>query len=192
VGPPLLDGGPTRGDPAHGRRRGLGHGRRRPRPPGPDGADVLFSEERTITCIVDWNYGIARGDRRFGLVKLLHTLSFDAIDRAEQALAACLDGEEVVHGEDIRRPLGLTRAYPQAAVVRSLQLQARTPASFGGAKELTARVRLTATDADLSIGDRPEVSGTALALLLAISGRRVALDDLSGPGAATLATPAPA
>ncbi|WP_336214540.1 maleylpyruvate isomerase family mycothiol-dependent enzyme [Nonomuraea sp. LPB2021202275-12-8] len=65
--------------------------------------------------------------------------------------------EEVLHGEDIRRPLGLTRSYPQAAVVRSLRLQARTPASFGGAKELTARVQLTAADADLSIGDGPEV-----------------------------------
>lgn len=95
--------------------------------------------------------------------------------------------EEVVHGEDIRRPLGLSRSYPQEAVVRSLRLQARTPAAFGGAKELTARLRLTATDADLSIGDGPEVSGTALSLLLAISGRAVALDDLDGPGASTLA-----
>lgn len=38
--------------------------------------------------------------------------------------------EEVVHGEDIRRPLGLNRPYPQEAVVRSLRLQARTPASL--------------------------------------------------------------
>lgn len=95
--------------------------------------------------------------------------------------------EEVVHGEDIRRPLGLSRSYPQEAVVRSLRLQARIPAAFGGAKELTARLRLTATDADLSIGDGPEVSGTALSLLLAISGRAAALDDLDGPGASTLA-----
>jgi len=90
--------------------------------------------------------------------------------------------EEVVHGEDIRRPLGLTRSYPQEAVVRSLRLQARTPASFGGAKELMTRVRLTATDADLVIGDGPDVTGTALSLLLAVSGRQVALDDLEGPG----------
>jgi uncharacterized protein (TIGR03083 family) len=90
--------------------------------------------------------------------------------------------EEVVHGEDIRRPLGLTRSYPQEAVVRSLRLQTRTPASFGGAKELVARVRLTAADADVSIGDGPDVTGTALSLLLAVSGRRVALDDLAGPG----------
>ncbi len=95
--------------------------------------------------------------------------------------------EEVVHGEDIRRPLGLTRSYPREAVVRSLRLQARTPASFGGAKELVAGVRLTAADADVSIGDGPEVSASTLSLLLAITGRRVALDDLDGPGVAALA-----
>lgn len=92
-----------------------------------------------------------------------------------------------MHGEDIRRPLGLTRVYPAEAVVRSLRLQARTPASFGGAKELLARVQVTAVDAELSIGNGPEVSGTALSLLLAISGRRVALDDLDGPGIVALA-----
>ncbi|MFE5853080.1 maleylpyruvate isomerase family mycothiol-dependent enzyme [Streptomyces sp. NPDC056500] len=96
--------------------------------------------------------------------------------------------EEVIHGEDIRRPLGLTHAYAQEAVVRSLQLQTRTPASFGGAKELVARVRLTAVDADVSIGAGPEVSGTALSLLLAVSGRRVTPDELAGPGAGLLAT----
>lgn len=95
--------------------------------------------------------------------------------------------EEIVHGEDIRRPLGLARSYPQEAVVRSLRLQARTPASFGGAEELVARVRLTAEDADLSIGEGPEVSGPALSLLLAVSRRRVALDDLAGEGVTVLA-----
>lgn len=99
--------------------------------------------------------------------------------------------EEVVHGEDIRRPLGLTRSYPRGVVVRALRLQARTPASFGGAKELVSRVRLTATDADMSIGDGAQVAGTALSLLLVISGRRVALDDLEGPGVNALGTAGP-
>lgn len=94
--------------------------------------------------------------------------------------------EEIVHGEDIRRPLGLTREYPLEAVVRAFRLQARTSASLGGAKELVGPFRLTATDADVSIGKGPEVAGPALSLLLAICGRRVALDDLSGPGAADL------
>ncbi|MCX4986503.1 maleylpyruvate isomerase family mycothiol-dependent enzyme [Streptomyces sp. NBC_00572] len=94
--------------------------------------------------------------------------------------------EEIVHGEDIRRPLGLARGYPFEAVVRSLRLQARTPVSFGGAKELLTRVRLTATDADLTLGTGPEVNGPALSLLLAVTGRRAVLDDLRGPGVATL------
>ncbi len=95
--------------------------------------------------------------------------------------------EEVVHGEDIRRAVGLVRSYPQEAVVRALRLQVRTGASFGGAKEMVASVRLTATDADLSIGEGPEVAGPALSLLLAVSGRRVALGDLDGPGVGPLA-----
>lgn len=95
--------------------------------------------------------------------------------------------EEVVHGEDIRRPSGLAHSYPGEAVVRSLRLQARTPAAFGGARELVARVRLVAADADVSIGEGPEVRGPALSLLLAVSRRRVALDDLGGPGLAALA-----
>ncbi|MBT1105482.1 maleylpyruvate isomerase family mycothiol-dependent enzyme [Streptomyces anulatus] len=95
--------------------------------------------------------------------------------------------EEVVHGEDIRRAVGLVRSYPQEAVVRALRLQARTPASFGGAKELVARVRLTATDADLSIGEGPDVTGPALSLLLVVSGRRAALDELDGPGLSVFA-----
>ncbi|WP_367048185.1 maleylpyruvate isomerase family mycothiol-dependent enzyme [Streptomyces sp. Je 1-332] len=91
--------------------------------------------------------------------------------------------EEVVHGEDIRRPLGLTRAYRPEAVVRALRLQTRTSVSFGGAKERVAGVQLAPRDADLLIGEGPPVRGTALSLLLAVSGRRGALDELDGPGA---------
>jgi uncharacterized protein (TIGR03083 family) len=96
--------------------------------------------------------------------------------------------EEVVHGEDIRRPLGLVHTYPPEAVARSLRLQARTSASFGGAKERVAGVQLAPTDMDLSIGDGPPARGTALSLLLAVSGRQEALDELDGPGAAALRT----
>ncbi len=120
----------------------------------------------------------------------------DTLERLRQAAArtstplAPLDSrlvEEIVHGEDIRRPLGIARSYPREAVVRSLRLQVRTPASFGGARELVARTRLTASDAGLSIGEGPEVCGPALSLLLAVSRRRVALDDLGGPGLSALA-----
>ncbi|GAB2775156.1 maleylpyruvate isomerase family mycothiol-dependent enzyme [Nocardioides salsibiostraticola] len=90
--------------------------------------------------------------------------------------------EEIVHGEDIRRPLGIHRDYPIDAVIRALRLQARTPASFGGAKELLGRVRLQATDADLALGAGPLVEGPVLAMLLVASGRRSAVDELRGEG----------
>lgn len=96
--------------------------------------------------------------------------------------------EEVLHGEDIRRPLGLTRDYPTEVVLRALRHQASTPASTGGAKQLIAGLHLRATDADLSLGEGPEVNGPVLSLLLAISGRRVALPDLAGPGVPALTT----
>jgi hypothetical protein len=51
------------------------------------------------------------------------------------------------------------------------------PASFGGAKELVTRAQLTAADAAVSIGTGPEVTGSAVSLLLAVSGRSMALDD---------------
>lgn len=94
--------------------------------------------------------------------------------------------EEIVHGEDIRRPLGISRSYPADAVVRALRLQVRTPASFGGARELVAPLRLVAVDADVSIGDGVEVRGPALSLLLAVSGRRAVDHDLEGPGRGVL------
>lgn len=90
--------------------------------------------------------------------------------------------EEVLHGEDIRRPLGITRAYEPEAVLRALRYQARTSEELGGGRQVAARVRLRATDADVDTGDGPELAGPALSLLMVISGRAVALDDLAGPG----------
>lgn len=94
--------------------------------------------------------------------------------------------EAIVHGEDIRRPLGIAHTYPAEAVVRALRLQTRTPESFGGAKELVRSVTLDATDADVSVGEGPVVEGPALSLLLVATGRDVAVDELSGPGVQVL------
>lgn len=49
-----------------------------------------------------------------------------------------------------------------------------------------AKVGLRATDADIVIGDGPEVTGPALSLLMVISGRTAALAALDGPGVAAL------
>ncbi len=55
-----------------------------------------------------------------------------------------------------------------------------------GNKDRIAGLRLVATDTDWSHGEGPEVRGPAEALLMATCGRRVALDDLQGPGLDTL------
>lgn len=94
--------------------------------------------------------------------------------------------EEVVHGEDIRRPLGITHTYAPEAVERALRYQARTSVGVGGGRQRIARVRLRATDTDLAIGKGPEASGPALSLLLVTSGRSAALADLDGPGVSAL------
>lgn len=94
--------------------------------------------------------------------------------------------EAIVHGEDIRRPLGLTRTYAADAVTEAFRCQARTSAAMGGAKTLLDGLALTATDADLRHGEGEAVSGPALDLLLAACGRAAALDRLSGPGVGAL------
>jgi len=48
-------------------------------------------------------------------------------------------------------------------------------------------VRVVAIDSDVALGTGPAVTGTTLSLLLALSGRRVALADLDGPGVTVLA-----
>ncbi|MCK0112159.1 maleylpyruvate isomerase family mycothiol-dependent enzyme [Ornithinimicrobium sp. F0845] len=94
--------------------------------------------------------------------------------------------EEVVHGEDIRRPLGLVRDYPREAVERALRYQVGTSAAMGGARDRVDGLLLEATDADLTIGAGDVVRGRQLDLLLVVSGRRSALPVLSGPGVAAL------
>ena len=49
-------------------------------------------------------------------------------------------------------------------------------------------LRLIATDLDWTAGRGPEVHGPAEVLLMAIAGRRDVVQELSGPGQATLAT----
>jgi uncharacterized protein (TIGR03083 family) len=94
-------------------------------------------------------------------------------------------GEAFVHGEDIRRPLGIARDYPLPEVARAVAFYARSNTIIGG-KTRVAGLTLRATDTDFSVGSGPLVEGAAISLLLAASGRKSALEDLSGPGVETL------
>ena len=94
--------------------------------------------------------------------------------------------EAVVHGEDVRRPLGVHREYPIAHVLPALRYQLTTPVSMGGGRERAAALHLVALDSDFSSGEGAEVRGTTVALLLAVSGRPLSPPELTGPGARTL------
>jgi uncharacterized protein (TIGR03083 family) len=90
-------------------------------------------------------------------------------------------GEAFVHGEDIRRPLGIANQYPLPQVIRALAFYARSNTIIGG-RNRVAGLTLKATDIDFNVGEGPLVEGPAISLLLAASGRKSALADLTGPG----------
>lgn len=94
-------------------------------------------------------------------------------------------GEALVHAEDIRRPLGIRHAYPLDAVTEVTAFYAGSNVLIGG-KRRVAGLTLRATDTDWSHGSGPLVEGPAVALMLATTGRRAALDELRGPGVETL------
>ncbi|MEB4613934.1 maleylpyruvate isomerase family mycothiol-dependent enzyme [Leucobacter sp. M11] len=98
--------------------------------------------------------------------------------------------EIIVHGEDLRRPLGLRRRYPLGPTIAALRYQRATSPAMGGGRERATGITLVLTDATLTgtvrIGSGPEARGSALALLLALAGRPVRRAELSGPGAEQL------
>jgi uncharacterized protein (TIGR03083 family) len=94
-------------------------------------------------------------------------------------------GEVVVHGEDIRRPAGLPGTVADDAANACLQMYTKASFPVGGKKRIGG-LRLVTTDTGWSYGAGAEVSGPALSLLLAMTGRPAGLDDLSGDGAAEL------
>jgi uncharacterized protein (TIGR03083 family) len=99
--------------------------------------------------------------------------------------AEAMLGEAVIHGEDIRRPLGIRREYPAEAVIRVADFNKGSNLLIGSKRRI-AGLTLKATDLDWQTGAGPEVTGPALSLVLAMTGRSAALGDLSGDGVATL------
>jgi len=94
-------------------------------------------------------------------------------------------GETIVHGEDVFRALGPYRNHPIEHVLAVADFYKNSNLLIG-TKNRIAGVTLRATDADWRHGSGPEASGPAIALVLAMTGRKSALDDLSGDGVTTL------
>ena len=96
-------------------------------------------------------------------------------------------GEIVVHGGDVRRPLGLVHAPPMSTLTPLAAFFARQN-SIVRSRSNAAGLRLVATDGPFTTGadDDPLVAGPTLALVMAMAGRAAFCDDLEGPGVATL------
>ncbi|HSS24265.1 MAG TPA: maleylpyruvate isomerase family mycothiol-dependent enzyme [Mycobacterium sp.] len=94
-------------------------------------------------------------------------------------------GEVVVHGEDVRRPLGIAHTYPPDAVREVIDFYTGSNMLIGSKKRITG-LALKATDGDWQHGQGEAVEGPLLSLLLAMTGRGAACDDLAGPGVQTL------
>jgi uncharacterized protein (TIGR03083 family) len=94
-------------------------------------------------------------------------------------------GEIVVHTGDILHPLGQAREVNPGALIACLDNYTGMGFPIGTKKRIDG-LRLVATDVDWSHGTGPEVTGPALPLLLAMTGRTAGLGALSGAGVATL------
>jgi uncharacterized protein (TIGR03083 family) len=97
---------------------------------------------------------------------------------------ATMLGETVVHAQDIRGALGLSRDYPMAALMELADFYKGSNLLIGTKKRI-AGLTLKATDTQWSHGTGPEVAGPMLALLMAMTGRKVT-DRLAGEGVETL------
>ena len=92
----------------------------------------------------------------------------------------CELADIVCHGDDIRRPLGITHDVPAEALLVAAEFLKDDRAT--GTPKRIAGLRLRATDANWSSGEGPTVEGPLKALVLAMAGRVIALDELSGDG----------
>jgi len=94
----------------------------------------------------------------------------------------------LIHGQDVRRPLGITREFSEFRLRTALEFLSGPKAKLGFVSpKKVAGLRFVATDLDFAAGDGPEVRGTGEALLLAYTGRAAVLPELTGDGAAILA-----
>jgi uncharacterized protein (TIGR03083 family) len=94
-------------------------------------------------------------------------------------------GEVVVHAQDIRQPLGLSRTPEVDALTPVADFFARR--DFAVASRTTvAGLQLRADDGPFATGTGPLVTGSTLALVMSMAARAPYIDQLDGPGVPTL------
>ena len=96
-------------------------------------------------------------------------------------------GEVVVHAQDIRQPLGLSRTPDVDALTPVAEFFARRNFTVAS-RTAVAGLQLRADDGPFAVGTGPLVTGSTLALVMGMAGRAPYVDQLEGPGVPTLRT----
>lgn len=95
--------------------------------------------------------------------------------------AVAMLGEATVHAQDIRRPLGIRRDYPVSTLTKVAEYYQRSDLPVL-TKSRVGGLRIAASDGPIAAGSGPLVSGTTLALVMAMAGRVAYCDELEGDG----------
>ncbi|MFF5987009.1 maleylpyruvate isomerase family mycothiol-dependent enzyme [Prauserella flavalba] len=99
--------------------------------------------------------------------------------------AVAMLGEALVHGEDIRRPLGIRREYAVSTVTPVAEFYSGSDLMLPGRTRVRG-LHLVATDGPFTTGTGPRVAGSTLALTMAMAGRSAYFAELEGDGVVTL------
>ncbi len=94
-------------------------------------------------------------------------------------------GEFVIHGQDIRRPLGLEDPSTTDQRIVAANIFAERP-GFAALQKKLPQVRFEATDVDWTHGSGPVVRGPLGSVVMVLAGRRAFLDEVDGDGVALL------
>lgn len=131
---------------------------------------------------------LARRRARASSAEIAETLRSRANFRLSPPITGPLSGltDVLVHGADIRIPLGLPHLPDTHHVARVLDfLTSRTQFGFFPQRRLRG-VALHDEDTGRTWGAGEEIRGPGVAVMLAVCGRTVVLDRLTGPGVAVL------
>ncbi|MEU9353541.1 maleylpyruvate isomerase family mycothiol-dependent enzyme [Streptomyces griseoloalbus] len=138
-----------------------------------------------IRCRFDFDKQVA-----MRLAEHLGTTPAETLDRFRHIVpsatkpplpAMAMLGETIVHGEDIRRPLGIRRDYPIETVTQVADYYQGSDLVVV-AKGRIGGLGLVADDGPFTTGSGPLVSGPTLALMMAMTGRATYCNDLEGDG----------
>jgi uncharacterized protein (TIGR03083 family) len=131
---------------------------------------------------------LARRRARASATEIAQTLRLRADHRLSPPVTGPLSGltDVLVHGADMRIPLGIPHRPDPQHVARVLDfLTSRTQFGFFPHRRLRG-IALHDEDTGRTWGEGEPIRGPGAAVMLAVCGRTVALDQLAGPGVPVL------